>query len=730
MLRRLLLALALTVSVHAALPEGEFRVTRSTPGLAPNFRERIDVVSNGRNYLATWMDERAGWEADRLVAARVDRQGAPLDPLGIGVSEISDVFSHAAASDGEDYLVAWQSISDSQLRLARIDGETGLLTQFPATGLIASEVSLVWIGDAYALLYEIYTDVPGLYLAVIDRDGNILTRDVELLRPAAGMERATVVATGGDLLVVWNAGKKLYATRINGASMRGGAFAPVTAGELFAEEAMNPKVVTDGTRFFALYRRAVDPSDAAPLRARILDAGGKPVGNELDAGTSLAYDSSTEPVWTSPHFIVFAVAADAQSLTAIRFSADGTRVDAESETLASGNVFEVAAAAAGGDTLFIRDIRSDIYTMPQWLARPLGDLQEGSILSFSEPDTGMPTVLWRGDHYLSIWLDASGGKSEARFGRYAPDGTLLGSPTLFGETIGEEDRLSAATDGQDALVVWSERNGIEPDRLRGTFIRHDGADVTIDLGRSHLQSNLAVSWNGSEYLVAWSAQEPRAVVALRVSRGGEVLDTEPAVIAPGLAGSRPAMAWDGTHWVVAYLAFVPIDPDASYLQYESSIHAVRLTRSLVPTGPPMRLSVAEPTPPRIAVSANEVLVTWASTTDAYDVYATRIADGVVLDGPAGLLLGEGIPTSVHADPRGGYVLLEQGGHGRILRNGISGTRQKILPFVPELAWGEIVHGGPRPLVVFRRQPAAGEQMLQIRAQYLPEAGTRRRSVRD
>jgi hypothetical protein len=281
------------------------------------------------------------------------------------------------------------------------------------------------------------------------------------------------------------------------------------------------------------------------------------------------------------------------------------------------------------------------------------------------------------------------------------------------------------------LIAWYER-GTSADVVRALLVADAPAGNTaqtpiILTDVSRVQSNVAVRWNGSEYLVVWASQEPRALNAIRISRDGTKLDPQPVRIVAELAHGLPAVAWDGTHWVVAYRAAVARDPNAEYPQFDQYIHAVRFTRELTGVGTPIRLSRAEPADPRIAARNGEVFVVWGTTVPATEIYGARIVNGSNVDAPTGFRIGAGTPSSVHATISD-YLVLEQGGYGWTVQARAVSDRLKFFWFVPELARTDLVLGGPKQLIVYRSWPSAGEQVPQVRARYRSSL-PRRRAVR-
>jgi hypothetical protein len=444
----------------------------------------------------------------------------------------------------------------------------------------------------------------------------------------------------------------------------------------------------------------------------------------------VATPQRTDVTWDGSRFRLVIVANDARSVRTASYNANGGLPESP-RTLVTGEMYGVVAASAQGETLAVytwRTVGSNFSL--QVRAKNIAGSSNETFVSVSEPESALPTVVWRGDHYLSVWLDHYGDRTDAMYMAVNPDGTPRGPATRLVSTHAEDDRLSVDTDGQKALIVWHER-GATTDVVQATLLGDVSTDstpgqrITLADG-SRVQSGIAVRWNGSEYLVAWATQEPHALYGMRIAPDGTKLDAQPVELVAERVISRPAVAWNGTHWIVAYMAAVPRDPNAEYLEFDLYVHALQVTRELTRSGATMRLSIAEPTAPRIAARNGETLVVWGTTVDSYGIYGARIVSGANLDGPSGFRIGAdaGSPTSVHATDSG-YLVLELGGRGRTVQGSEASGPQKLFGFVPELAQVDLVQGGPKPLVVYRAWPTGSEQVPQVRARYLTAPPRRR-----
>jgi hypothetical protein len=103
-------------------------------GPAADDQKYPSVASNGTDYLVAWQDYRSGTGWD-IYGARVAPDGTVLDLSGIAVSTAADhQWYPSAASNGTDYFIAWynyRSGADYDIYGARVRASDGLLLDGP-----------------------------------------------------------------------------------------------------------------------------------------------------------------------------------------------------------------------------------------------------------------------------------------------------------------------------------------------------------------------------------------------------------------------------------------------------------------------------------------------------------------------------------------------------------------------------------------------------------------------
>lgn len=219
---------------------------------------------------------------------------------------------------------------------------------------------------------------------------------------------------------------------------------------------------------------------------------------------------------------------------------------------------------------------------------------------------------------------------------------------------------SVASDGSGWLVAWATYPA-------GTYAARIGAagellgTVTLSTGATGFPS---VAYAGGVYLVAFpdARDAPTAILGVRVSAGGTVLDGAPFPIStsPGTkVVNGVGVASDGERFLVVWSdsrrgGLAP----AGYPAFD--VYAARVTAAgVLLDGPPDSGGVAvnafpgeAKADPRVAFDGERFVVTW--WIDGYwppaGAYAARVSrDGVLLDGPAG---GTGLAVAGPAQDAG------------------------------------------------------------------------------
>lgn len=124
------------------------------------------VASNGRDFLAAWIDGRTGGGNNApLYATRIGTDGRPVDPFGTRLAVAAR--SPHIASAGDDYLIAFTANGSNVLHVDENGHPLGDVRRLSAT---RAPQAIASNGASY-LLFE----SPGVVGTILDRDGAPLT---------------------------------------------------------------------------------------------------------------------------------------------------------------------------------------------------------------------------------------------------------------------------------------------------------------------------------------------------------------------------------------------------------------------------------------------------------------------------------------------------------------------------------------------------------------------------
>ena len=175
-------------------------------------------------------------------------------------------------------------------------------------------------------------------------------------------------------------------------------------------------------------------------------------------------------------------------------------------------------------------------------------------------------VAFDGTNYLVAWADGRGGPDAGSdiFGtRVSKAGTVLDPLGIPISTApGGQQSAAVAFDGTNYLVTWSSAQSPSSDSVSGTRVSKAGTvldanGIPIATG-SQSGTVPAVAFDGTNYLVVWSdgpASSPTDIYGARVSKAGTVLDGAGIPISNRPTyDAEPAVAFDGTNYLVVWSA--------------------------------------------------------------------------------------------------------------------------------------------------------------------------------
>ena len=734
----LLLAALATIPSTYALPAGEFPIAPSSRGLAPFDRRNLKVAANADIALAVWEDFRVDPnQPPRIWATRVRHDnGVILDPTGFVITALPATPGsalQAVATDGQDFLVAWNE--GSRLKLARVIGAAvgaGVVVPVPDPAINAGAAAMTFFGDTYAILSTAQGS-PGflptsIELTLLFKNGGVARHVGTVVFAVQGIVSiATTTSSAGAFLdVAWSTEgdvNNIHAASFLTGNLQTFPVTPINT-PLGGPPGAGPSLISlasDGTDLMAVWYDVTtgDPS----YRMRRFDGNGVPIGPTVIVAAAPDDPPAVAIAWDGSEYEVLFRGTD-KALRAVRYQSDGTRIDTFPLQLAPPLIGGVAAAGQPEFGEIFAAWLSVLPNGPQVTADFIfnggGSLRYGPgslTLSSSIVHRSDATVVWRGDHYLAAWQDASGSTS-AVVGRFTADGVPLDGTGI--SLSGSSASVPVlASNGRTAIVAWHDFGGVS-----ASFVDEAGhvARRMFDFPGGQP----SVNWNGQQYVVMWRSSDGQ-LLGLRLTGAGVLIDAGPLTIAP--VTGDPAVGWTGNSYVVAFPEVSPLAVFPPPVQ----LWAQLVSPSLTAIGSRIQIATSAVnetlgTPTVTDSPAGGSLIVWTRIAGGVTtIRAARAINGAIIDPVNGLLVGQGSNPTVYGNTAGWGVV-----NGPFLfvvtRNGVVGGPFFEFPFVPAGTRASVVLGGPAPLVVYSRPPVGTEQMIQVVARYLFKV-QRERAVR-
>ena len=638
------LALFLAVDLQAALVAGPERpVSPPNYGIAYGRQYLQDLVSDGTDYLALWIDQTEGRQG--LYAAVVDDRGAtrPTPPRRLVNGY---VFTVKAVWTGDAYLVAWADPYRNAIVAARVSRDGELLSEpFEIASKDVALLTLAWNGrTAMVLAYH-----TAAYEAITFTTTGAIIRTETL--PAAHTEsyRAAATAVGERFIAFW------FEMRF----AEGKTFTTIKAMRFDRDGApldmMPATVVADLPHYVEEMSAASDGQ-----RAALALVGRR---NTVDSPNSFrAYTFDPRTQQTAEHF-------------ARSTSGDTPQVIATSR----GFVAALLAPVSGKTELVLAPfdgIQSDILiadTAATWLRVAASDHSALAVWS----DYRLKSVdEYSNLHMFGLGLDASATTATREVLPVAMSAVAQVSPVI-------------APAGDRALVVWTDLTTTEEGEVLA--VRVDSNGVVMDPAPIHLGHagryafRQSVVFTGEVWLVAVAGAIRK--ISLEGKLSGEIdavgsgvrafaTNGEVTVLAAGkslyrftpegvrrdqeplsatdVASVAPVLASNGRDFLFAWTE------GSDYWQWPSpnyiDVRAVMLDRNGVPFGPVIDLARTQSNEhsPFITGNNGEFLVLYQHNDDVRTKRVLR--EGTVIDGAVVAL--EARPLAVAAMGKGYIALIE------------------------------------------------------------------------
>jgi hypothetical protein len=175
-----------------------------------NSQNSPSAASNGKNYLIAWQDFREG--TYDIYCNLVDSLGIIFAAKGIPLSiGPFDQTAPSAASDGSDYFVVWNN--NASIYGARVS-QSGMVFDVPGVlfGAGVGSPSVTFGGKNYFVVWNINNDI---YFRRIDKSGKCVDTSPIAITATQDNSKPLEAFDGTNYLVVWMKGDVLYGARVS-----------------------------------------------------------------------------------------------------------------------------------------------------------------------------------------------------------------------------------------------------------------------------------------------------------------------------------------------------------------------------------------------------------------------------------------------------------------------------------------------------------------------------------
>ncbi|MCC6553061.1 MAG: hypothetical protein IT372_08570 [Polyangiaceae bacterium] len=508
-----------------------------------------------------------GGEEERIVGARVTADGDVLDPGGFLIADELGSPVRAAGAQGGS-LVAWRA--GDALRYARVTAEgavAGGLATLPGADLVLHDDGFDLACGGEECLF-VWNEGDAVLGARVDAQGAVID-PVEITIAPAGeqlIDPPVVAFDGQSFVAAWPMWGEVRAARVSPA---GQVLDP--GGVLVASPPFGFRLdaASDGASTVISWLDGTTLDQAISASRLGLD------GAALDPSPELIADLADGVALTAAPGGYFAGWVDidppsgAPGIAGVRLDPAGALRDAPALSLhTEASAQRLPAAAFDGDAFLVawsddREAQSDgARLLLAARVTPEGELLDPEPLRVAEgigPVTPLQAVAL-GAGTLVLWPWGTGQCSDeecisvVRGARVSRTGEVLDVTPLEIPVGGfGTNGFGAASNGAGALVAR-----VAHDATEAALVSGGGAVQPVDLPLGGQGRGTAVASDGADYLVVWTAwqdgEEEDAVFGARVSGAGALLEPGAFRISPpGAAAGRASAAFDGDHYVVAWI---------------------------------------------------------------------------------------------------------------------------------------------------------------------------------
>ncbi len=579
---------------------------------AADSQENVDMSLGQDGYFAVWQDKRSGADMD-IFGSRISTTGEVLDKMGISISTAAgNQTDPAVAWNGRQYLVVWmdRGTPDSHIYCARLqpDGQVldkqGILLSgttgrqaFPDVASDGSSWLVVWQHQS--------TGSSDIYGCKVGGDG-VVSRVYSIATGAGDEDQPAVAWNGSSYLVAWRdnrnlgtTGTDIYACRVarNGVRLPGDALVSCVTNISTAApgDQRSPQLCGFGTYVMAVWEdtrtgtSAIRGSriDSTP---KSIDVGGISIPDSTGGQEfpSVGYDGSKLLVtWRSMYDML------------VR----GSRLDTAGKVLDS----------------------------------------TGRSISSGRANTTGTCVVGTGSKFLVAWSNLNPGISDVLFTPVSDGGTVTYPAGYIASLALDDQRTYAVADnGSEYAVVWCQSaNG--GSCVMGARLSHAGelltpTPVNITVGYAGSEYDPAITWNGSNYVLAWTADNGYGldIKGCRLRSDLSSLDVLPINICTAAEDqAKPCIAASGTTCLVVW----EDSRNAISPNYYTDLYGalVSSSGSVTPMAAGVSVATGDQRNPKAASSGSGYLVVWEDYRSNYPrVYGTRVSTAGQVQDTAGI----------------------------------------------------------------------------------------------
>lgn len=608
---------------------------------APRAQYSPSVASSDSIYLVVWHDSRTNGKLLDIYAARVRPDRTVLDTQGIVVAACSSVVQphkHQypdVASDGTDFLVAWESnlCGGWDTRYSRVSESGAVLDPggvlLTKEGENAKAASVAFDDSSYLVVWRRGPDASANIAGKrVTPGGVILDRNPIVMSSATGVQEAPDLAfDDSNYVVTWqdsrSSGYDIYCTRVTPAGLVLDPQGLLVTGARNDQEA--PAIAFGTSDFLVTWLDRRNSQSKPHIYGTMVNRSGTVVGPDV----VIPYPESIPLYCTQNHPAAafdgtnyFVVWQDSQpggstwDIRGARVSSTGEVLDVPPIHISSDTNYQWNPAVAfGGSEYFVTWQDRRFGASSGWAVYGARVTTSGTLLDSSgiliQRHRGYnditPAVAFDGTNFLVLWNE---GRTYGRFINQA--GQFLDSTPFPVTTVAGDKKIPCVVYGQDCfLVVWDDYRTFDYGRLYGVRLssfggRLDTGDLRLSGGGSptvgSLDGDFATAWyqiNNGTYSVA----------ALHISGDG-VPDTKPLTVATG-PGQRvdPSITSVDDYYVLAW-------PDSKNGNWD--IYGAKMSRSLTGRDTfPVCVKPRDQTVPSIVSgSGGQMLLAFAGVADS------------------------------------------------------------------------------------------------------------------